>query len=491
MHLSSITLTNVRQFDQRTFEFQPGFNLLVGENGAGKTTVLRGLLAALGKPGQIGRQPWLDDDDIRLYARRAEVNAVVELPNQRIRKFSIHKQLWERSERSPRRAQRPLVLCYSSNEATCPGMKVKQAKRIGSLEGEEFRSEENFLYQLEMEELVRPRSNSTESSFGNSGSVRRFVGKMLSTFDPDFHTFYWRFEPYDCSLVVPKSEKWDPILQAELEDMACSAALRFFDESWPRRRKRPYGWPDQSKVVLHPGDHERRLREERLPDPREIWDRMRIPEETKKQLHSASLEVKLTPRIMIRRKIGPLRLSQLSDGEQRLFSLFVDIARQLSLQNPDENIGKGNAIVLIDEIDVHLHPKWQRKIVPALEDLFRECQFIATSHSPFVIQAVDTRRLQRIDRRLMGEIRDRGIEEIAVKVMGIEEPQVSARYLEMLDSAKEYFRLLEESNVENDEQRDDLRRELRNLSRRYADNPAYQAYLEIHGNLALGPDELR
>jgi hypothetical protein len=61
----------------------------------------------------------------------------------------------------------------------------------------------------------------------------------------------------------------------------------------------------------------------------------------------------------------------------------------------------------------------------------------------------------------------------------------------MLDTAKEYFRLLENASIANREEREDLRMRLRSLSRRYADNPAYQAYLEIHEQIILGPDELR
>ncbi|MFC7336132.1 AAA family ATPase [Haloferula chungangensis] len=488
MHLSSITLTNVRQFDQRTFEFQPGFNLLVGENGAGKTTILRGLLAALGAPGQMGRRPWLEDDDIRLHASHAEVNAVVESPSYRIRQFSIHKQLWERTERSPRGSQRPLVLSYASNEATCPGMKVRQAKRIRSPKGEEYRSDEEFLYRMEMEESIRPRPRSTESRFGNSESVRSFVGKMLSTFDPDFHQFYWRFEPYDCSLVVPKDEKWDPIVDAELEEMARSAALRFFHEDWLRHRKRPYDWPDQSNVVLNPGERERKSSEGYLPDPREIWDRMRMSEDAKKRLQSASLEVKLTPHIMIRRKVGPLRLSQLSDGEQRLFSLFVDIARQLSLQFPTEHIGKGDAIVLIDEIDVHLHPKWQREIVPALEHLFQNCQFIATTHSPFIVQATPPGSVQNIEGRPIGDVADRGIEEIAKKAMDVE-GQTSVRYEEELEAAKDYLRAVYAAGTSNESEINALRERLDRLGNRYARNPAYQAFLALKTDARFGSED--
>jgi len=75
MHLSTLSLTDVRQFEERTFEFSPGFNLLIGENGHGKTTIIRALLAAMGGFNQTGLYPKLTDEDIRLNRKQAEVEA--------------------------------------------------------------------------------------------------------------------------------------------------------------------------------------------------------------------------------------------------------------------------------------------------------------------------------------------------------------------------------------------------------------------------------
>jgi predicted ATP-binding protein involved in virulence len=77
---------------------------------------------------------------------------------------------------------------------------------------------------------------------------------------------------------------------------------------------------------------------------------------------------------------------QLSDGEKCLLALVGDLARRLSLLNTDkENPLDGEGVVLIDEIDLHLHPKWQRSVVMSLERTFPNCQFIITTHSPQVV----------------------------------------------------------------------------------------------------------
>jgi predicted ATP-dependent endonuclease of OLD family len=129
MHLHSLKLTNVRQFKQRTFEFQPGFNLLVGENGAGKTTILRGLLAALGSARQMGRRPRLEDNDIRLRTVLAEIIAKIRYADNTLKDFKFSKALWEPAKHSVHRGHAPLVLLYSSNEAICSAMKTKPVKR--------------------------------------------------------------------------------------------------------------------------------------------------------------------------------------------------------------------------------------------------------------------------------------------------------------------------------------------------------------------------
>lgn len=487
MHVSRLTLTNVRQFESRMFEFQPNFNLLVGENGVGKTTILRSLLAALGSAQQTGRRPKLTDEDVRLRSSRAEIEVELITSNGENNEVQFYKELWRPSRRSYQGDHTPLVLIYASNEATCGSMKTRRLPRFGEVEKKEMRRSEEFLYEREREWTQRA-TDVTERRFGSSRSVRAFVGKMLSTFSPAFRDFYWRFEPYDCSLLALNTEA--PPFFSRLRNQVRTFVMRYLQEEWryeKRSRHRP--WPDQASIVLDRESSDRKS--SLLPDLRMIWKSMKVSPNERKFLETCSLEIRLAPRIMIRHRDGPLQLSQLSDGEQRLFSLFVDIARQLSLQNQNGEIGSGEAIILIDEIDVHLHPKWQRKIIPALQDLFRGCQFIATTHSPFVIQAVNNNQVQHVDKHLMGDFKDRGIEEIALRVMGIENHQVSQRYLEMLDTAKKYFQMLEGNEVISPSDQKKLRAKLRKLSSPYADNPAYQAYLEIHSNLKLGKGELR
>lgn len=81
-----------------------------------------------------------------------------------------------------------------------------------------------------------------------------------------------------------------------------------------------------------------------------------------------------------------LNVAQLSQGEKSLMALVGDIARRLAMLNPSlENPLTGDGIVLIDEVDLHLHPSWQRSLCDRLIKTFPNCQFILTTHSPLVI----------------------------------------------------------------------------------------------------------
>ena len=68
---------------------------------------------------------------------------------------------------------------------------------------------------------------------------------------------------------------------------------------------------------------------------------------------------------------------------------MADIAKRLAIANPQSvNPLEEEAVILIDELDLHLHPKWQKTIVEDLRRTFPKCQFIISTHSPFIIQAL-------------------------------------------------------------------------------------------------------
>jgi predicted ATP-binding protein involved in virulence len=95
------------------------------------------------------------------------------------------------------------------------------------------------------------------------------------------------------------------------------------------------------------------------------------------------------PSLTITKNNQDFKIEQLSDGEKMLLMLITDLARRLAIANPNSNNALlSEGVVLIDEIDLHLHPQWQRNIIPSLTQTFPNCQFIVTTHSPQVLSEV-------------------------------------------------------------------------------------------------------
>lgn len=106
----------------------------------------------------------------------------------------------------------------------------------------------------------------------------------------------------------------------------------------------------------------------------------------------SNLRVVRKPRLEMKIDKGKtsINVSQMSDGEKCILALFGDLARRLTIANPcRDNPLEGEGVVLIDEIELHMHPSWQRKILKKLKKVFPNIQFIVTTHSPVVLSEVD------------------------------------------------------------------------------------------------------
>lgn len=146
-----------------------------------------------------------------------------------------------------------------------------------------------------------------------------------------------------------------------------------------------------------------------------IWFYNKETEEFRQQKEQRSFDVQLKELDAVRRAISlifpeisdphialnPLRLAvtldgetldlmQLSDGYKTLLGLVIDLSMRLGLANPhlDDPLG-AEAIVMIDEVDLHLHPSWQRRVLADLLRTFPNTQFIVTTHSPFIIESLN------------------------------------------------------------------------------------------------------
>jgi len=104
------------------------------------------------------------------------------------------------------------------------------------------------------------------------------------------------------------------------------------------------------------------------------------------------------PGIVLSKGGASLFIRQLSDGEKCLLAVVGDIARRLAILAPEgvDPLSQA-ALVMIDEIELHLHPGWQREVVPALLRTFPGCQFVLTTHSPQVLASVASESVILLD----------------------------------------------------------------------------------------------
>lgn len=197
---------------------------------------------------------------------------------------------------------------------------------------------------------------------------------------------------------------------------------------------------------------------------------------------------------------GLMPFDDLSDGYRNMIGIIADIAHRASRLNPhlgEDAAVKTQGIVLIDEIDLHLHPKWQRRVVSDLKTAFKGLQFIVTSHSPFILQSLAAGEVIDLERVLKAAQADsipdgiaaptsdakyanRSIEDITEEVMKIPVPQRGDRYQRMYDAAIEYYRLLDEAaGTISNERKAEIKEKLDTLSSPFSDNVAYHAFLEM------------
>lgn len=183
----------------------------------------------------------------------------------------------------------------------------------------------------------------------------------------------------------------------------------------------------------------------------------------------------------------------LSHGQRTILAMVGDIAFKSIILNPhlrDDAVCNTAGIVLIDEIDLHLHPRWQKKIIPALLKAFPKIQFIATTHSPFVIQSLHEGQVLNLDEmELDGEVYDLSIHKIASEIQNVSMPEHSDRYINSLNLAEKVLQSVEhnsplDENPHTQSEIEDLMREVEAIN-----DPALAAFLKVKIAAARGHEK--
>ncbi len=169
-----------------------------------------------------------------------------------------------------------------------------------------------------------------------------------------------------------------------------------------------------------------------------------------------------------------LKAEQLSAGEQILLLMVCDIARRLALTNPGTDHARyGKGIVLIDEIELHLHPQWQRDVIPCLHHTFPNIQFIVTTHSPQVLSNVEKEDVRILENfKIVGKTphtKGRDTNSVLFEIQGVEERPESYK-----DKLRKLYRLIDE------EQTEEAKIILSELTEKFGQNDAEIVRANIH-----------
>jgi predicted ATP-binding protein involved in virulence len=183
-----------------------------------------------------------------------------------------------------------------------------------------------------------------------------------------------------------------------------------------------------------------------------------------------------------------LSLDQLSDGYRTMLALIMDLARRMAQANPQlgEKAIESEAIVLIDEIDLHLHPKWQQHVLVDLKTTFPNTQFIVTTHSSQVLTTIKPTHITKLQRD-KGTIIAKPTDsysfgaksgKVLTRIMGVDERPPN----EFTHLLNDYYELIE-NNLGESEDALKLRQQLNELS---GDDPELiSAKMEIRRRRAL------
>lgn len=172
--------------------------------------------------------------------------------------------------------------------------------------------------------------------------------------------------------------------------------------------------------------------------------------------------------------------SYMSDGLQAMINIVSEIAHRCIELNGClgiDAIRKTPGVIMIDEVDVFLHPRWQKHVLQDLMSAFPNIQFIVSTHSPFIVQSLQQDQLVSFDEdvRIEGEPFRESLEDITSERMGLMQEIRSKRFNEMVDTAKQLFDAVDNGAANKDE----IKARLDQIEADFSDDPAYVAAIKL------------
>lgn len=428
--IDSISLSNYRKFENNTFHLNPGMNVFIGKNASGKTTVLEAASVMLG-------------------AYLAAFKEYV-----------------------------PSRFVQNISDADVRRKNNKFSKLMATPQGvPQFPCSINCVMKWDDEEIPFQRIVEKEGSrtkFAGKNPMQRIVNsweKLIKTADGSD-------EKLELPLVLYLSSArlWNENRVEEMNKTPnrTDAYRRCLD----RKRSSQTGF-DYIKLLSNLAVEENEGKP--LDAYKIIMDALK---------ESLAGELKEGEQIIYSSRIGEIGIRQedgtviefsaLSDGYRNVIKIVTDIATRMCILNPylgADVLRLTPGVVIIDELDLSLHPTWQRRIVRILKTIFPQVQFICATHSPFIIQSLEEGELIALDSYIEEPYSGESIEDIAENIMDVSTAKYSEKKEAMYHAAEAYFQALNGDVTQ--ERVDELKERLDVLSAEYSDNPAYNAYMKL------------
>ncbi len=344
MQIDSLYIENFRPFKDLRINFNSNLNVIIGLNGAGKTAILDSIaigfvpfITKLSKANLLSNenQLFIKDTDLHFGADKVLVNIYIN-DNSRYCKWYVGKDFIKFKN----------VNNYTYlKEYTDEILKQLEENPLTNIPIISYYS----ISRMNIDDTIKVTSSKSRYEYNQFLAYKKSLFTGVNSFN-DFIIWFEEEEGYEDKVRLETDNKYrNPKLQVVRN--AIETFLNGF-ESVPSSYKN-----------------------------------LRI----KKERNDNNIKYRnhIVSSLVIKKNDIDFQLEQLSSGEKMMLMLVVDIARRLSIANPSlENPLLGEGIVLIDEIDLHLHPQWQREIIPSLTNTFSNCQFIITTHSPQIVSRV-------------------------------------------------------------------------------------------------------
>lgn len=441
MKIRNITVRNFRGFEQKSFDFDPRMNVVLGDNTTGKTTLLHAVQIALGA-----------------YLQSLTLVKGVS------RNFKKGDHVSKYSESS--KSFLPIV--------EKPSIEVNADFFIG-----DYHTETDSLQTSTQAIWWKRESNKISRSA--AGELMEAVKNMEAKRRMADHTGINSVFPLFLSFGASRLEKNYNAAQktkarASREDKAYRCAL---DEQVDF--KSAFDWIYRYDKELAKGLEFEGTKEAFIHAIQTAIPALKqIDIDIKNNEFTASVQMSKDP--------APywLTYDMMSAGFKAMINIAAEIAYRCVELNGflGVNVVKQTpGIVLIDEVDLYLHPHWQQHVLADLQEAFPLFQFIVTTHSPFIVQSVDTNNVITLD-AILSPISpsNRGIEEIMVTEMGLDVDlsKRSVKYQKKYDLAHKYYQLVKEGR-EGSKETETVKKDLDRLeaeARMYHD-PAFEAELRL------------